>query len=82
MTTDYYSYKKIYTTGELFTRSSGEDFVGYAQYKDAEGIVTDFETGEVLTPKNTYESDVFTSRMFKDRTIDDFNISLPIRASS
>lgn len=81
MTTDYYSYKKIYTTGELFTRSSGEDFVGYAQYKDADGIVTDFETGEVLTPKNTYESDVFTSRMFKDRTIDDFNISLPISES-
>ena len=74
--TDYFSYKKIYTTGGLFTRSSGEDFVGYAQYKGGE--VSDFETGEKLTPVNTYDTDVFTSRVFKDRTIDDFNISLPV----
>ena len=75
---DYFSYKKIYTDGELFTLS-GKDFVGHAQYKD--GIATNYNTGDVLEPKNTFATDLFTSRYFKDRTVDDNFISLPVTES-
>ena len=71
---DYYSYKKIYTYGDMFTLS-GEDFIGYVQYKD--GQVSSSETGAVLEPKATYNTDLFTSRIFRDRSVDDSNIKLP-----
>ena len=75
---DYFSYKKIYTEGDLFTLS-GKDFVGNVQYKD--GIATNYDTGETLEPKNTFATDLFTSNYFKDRTINDKFISLPISES-
>lgn len=71
---DYYSYKKIYTYGDMFTLS-GKDYTGYVQYKD--GQVTSPETGAVLEPKATYNTDLFTSRTFRDRSVDDSNIKLP-----
>ena len=72
---DYYSYKKIYSDGGLFTLS-GKDFVGNVQYRD--GIASDYDTGAILEPKNTFATDLFTSRFFKDRIVDDSFISLPI----
>jgi len=75
---DYYSYKKIYTSGDMFTLS-GEDFVGLAQYKD--GIVTDAASGSTLITKPTHNTDLFTSQMFKDRTINDLDILLPVEKS-
>ena len=71
---DYKSYKKMYTDGDMFSLS-GEDFVGYAQYKD--GVVTDYDSGSILDFKNTYQTDLFTSRLFRDRNINDSDITLP-----
>jgi hypothetical protein len=72
---DYYSYKKIYTGGDMFTLS-GADFKGLLQYKD--GKVTTVETNELLTPKPTYDTDLLTSRIFRDRTVEELNINLPV----
>lgn len=72
---DYKSYKKMYTDGDMFSLS-GEDFVGYAQYKD--GVVTDYDSGSILDFKNTYQTDLFTSRLFRDRNINDSDITLPV----
>lgn len=71
---DYKSYKKMYTDGDMFSLS-GEDFVGYAQYRD--GVVTDYDSGSILDFKNTYQTDLFTSRLFRDRNINDSDITLP-----
>jgi uncharacterized repeat protein (TIGR01451 family) len=71
---DYYSYKKIYTYGDMFTLS-GEDFEGFIQYKNGE--VTSFDTETLLEPKATYDTDLFTSKYFRDRDVNDINIQLP-----
>ena len=52
------------------------DFKGLLQYKD--GKVTTVETNELLTPKPTYDTDLLTSRIFRDRTVEELNINLPI----
>lgn len=75
---DYYSYKKIYTGGDMFTLS-GRDFVGLAQYAGDEAI--DVVSGDVLIGKNTYDTDLFKSNVFRDRVIDDIGIPLPIDIS-
>ena len=72
---DYYSYKKIYTGGDMFTLS-GADFKGLLQYKD--GKVTTVDTNEDLLPKSTYDTDLLTSKIFRDRTVTELNIDLPV----
>lgn len=72
---DYNLYKRTYTEGDMFTLSN-QDFIGYAQYKD--GIATDYDTGALLDFKNTYQTDLFTSNIFRDRNIDDLDIKLPV----
>ena len=72
---DYYSYKKIYTGGDMYTLS-GADFKGLLQYKD--GKVTTVDTGEELLPKPTYDTDLLTSKIFRDRTVAELNIELPV----
>jgi hypothetical protein len=72
---DYYSYKKIYTSGDMYTLS-GADYKGLLQYKDGE--VTTVDTKETLQPKSTYDTDLLTSRIFRDRTVSEVNINLPV----
>ena len=71
---DYTSYKKIYTSGDLFTLT-GADFTGYAELKD--GVATDVASGRVLTPKSTYDTDLFYTDYFRDRVIADEELTLP-----
>ena len=59
---DYYSYKKIYTVGDMFTLS-GTPFSGFAQYEGS--TVTDADTGNELKSLPTYDTDLFKSRVFK-----------------
>lgn len=71
---DYTSYKKIYTSGDLFTLT-GADFSGYAELKD--GVATDVASGRTLTPKSTYDTDLFYTDYFRDRVIADEELTLP-----
>lgn len=71
---DYYSYKKQYTHGDMFTLS-GENYTGFIQYKD--GKATTVDTNEELEPIATFNTDLFTSRIFRDRSIEDRDIQLP-----
>ena len=71
---DYTSYKKIYTSGDLFTLT-GADFTGYAELKN--GVATDVASGRVLTPKSTYDTDLFYTDYFRDRVIADEELTLP-----
>lgn len=71
---NYYSYKKIYTSGDMFTLT-GSDFYGFAETVD--GVVKEPATGKTLVPKNTYRTDLFYTKYFKDRVVDDIDITLP-----
>ena len=71
---DYTSYKKIYTSGDLFTLT-GADFTGYAELKN--GVATDVGSGRTLTPKSTYDTDLFYTDYFRDRVIADEELTLP-----
>ena len=71
---DYTSYKKIYTSGDLFTLT-GADFTGYAELKN--GVATDVASGRTLTPKSTYDTDLFYTDYFRDRVIADEELTLP-----
>lgn len=72
--TDYTSYKKFYTNGDLFTLT-GSDFYGLVEIKD--NIAYEVSTKKVITSKNTFDTDLAFSSNFKDRTIFDLNIDLP-----
>ena len=72
---DYLTYKKVYTSGEMFTLT-GSDFHGFVETGNL-GSAKEVSTGKSLTSKNTYETDLFFSIDFKDRVIGDFNITLP-----
>ena len=71
---DYFSYKKIYTYGDMFSLS-GENYTGYIQYDGQQ--VTTVDTSQVLDPIATFNTDLFTSRYFRDRNISDEAIVLP-----
>ena len=74
MITDYTSYKKVYTSGELFTLT-GSDFYGFAE--TADGVALEVTTGKALSSKNTFATDLFFTNNFTDRVISDIDISLP-----
>jgi len=74
MITDYTSYKKVYTSGELFTLT-GSDFYGFAETVD--GVAREVTTGKALSSKNTFATDLFFTNDFTDRVISDIEISLP-----
>ena len=71
---NYYSYKKIYTSGDMFTLT-GSDFYGFAE--TAEGIAKEPSTGKTLVPKSTYKTDLFYTEYFKDRVVSDIDLTLP-----
>jgi len=72
--TDYKSYKKFYSDGDLFTLT-GADFYGLVEVKN--NVAVEFGTKKVLTSKNTFDTDLAFSRDFKDRVISDLTIDLP-----
>ena len=53
---NYYSYKKIYTSGDMFTLT-GSDFYGFVE--TSEGVAKEQSTGKLLVPKNNYRTDLF-----------------------
>jgi hypothetical protein len=71
---NYYSYKKIYTSGDMFTLT-GSDFFGFAE--TADGVAKEVSTGKILTPKSTYRTDQFYTSYFRDRVVGDLSLSLP-----
>lgn len=71
---NYYSYKKIYTSGDMFTLT-GSDFYGFAETVD--GLAKEVSTGKTLTPKGTYRTDQFYTSYFRDRVVADFDLKLP-----
>ena len=71
---NYYSYKKIYTSGDMFTLT-GSDFYGFVETSD--GVAREPSTGKTLVPKNTYKTDLFYTDYFKDRVVEDFDLTLP-----
>ncbi|MDB4396182.1 hypothetical protein N9Z65_01055 [bacterium] len=79
---NYITYKKVYTSGEMFTLT-GKDFYGFAEQGSINnsdvtlGGAREVSTGRPLTKKNTYATDLFFSIEFKDRVIGDTNITLP-----
>ena len=77
---DYLTYKKVYTSGEMFTLT-GSDFHGFVETGNL-GSANEVSTGKSLTSKNTYETDLFFSIDFKDRVISDINITLPFFLTS
>ena len=70
---DYSSYKKYYTTGGEFTLS-GADYIGYIEIFN--GIPCESRTRRILTPSQTFATDILTSKYFYDRLVND-EISLP-----
>lgn len=72
--TDYKSYKKFFTNGDLFTLT-GTDFTGLVEIKD--NIAFEFETKKTLTPKNSFETDLAYTNFYKDRVVTDLTIDLP-----
>ena len=74
MIIDYTSYKKVYTSGDLFTLT-GSDFYGFVETKDS--VAKEVTTGKTLTSKNTFATDLFFTNNFTDRVISDTNIILP-----
>ena len=74
MITDYTSYKKVYTSGELFTLT-GSDFYGFVE--TVGGVAREVTTGKALSSKNTFATDLFFTNDFTDRVISDIEISLP-----
>jgi len=72
--TDYKSYKKFYTSGDLFTLT-GADFYGLVEVEN--NVAVESGTGKVLTSKNTFDTDLAFSRDYKDRVISDLTINLP-----
>lgn len=78
MITDYTSYKKVYTSGELFTLT-GSDFYGFAE--KVGGVAHEVTTGKALSSKNTFATDLFFSTDFKDRVISDAGTSLSLPTS-
>ena len=71
---DFTSYKRIYSKGDMFTLT-GSDFQGYIEYSNGQVVAADSK--QMLTSKNTYKTDVFTSDIFFDRVTTDTNIALP-----
>lgn len=71
---DYLTYKKVYTSGEMFTLT-GSDFYGFVE--TAPDGAREVSTGKTLKPKNTFDTDLFFAIDFKDRVISDINIELP-----
>lgn len=71
---NYYSYKKIYTSGDMFTLT-GSDFYGFAETVD--GLAKEVSTGKTLIPKGTYRTDQFYTSYFRDRVVADFDLELP-----
>lgn len=74
MIIDYTSYKKVYTSGEMFTLT-GSDFYGFVETVD--GVAREVTTGKALSSKNTFTTDLFFTNDFTDRVISDTNITLP-----
>jgi len=74
MIIDYTSYKKIYTSGEMFSLT-GSDFYGFVETVD--GIAREVSTGKALSAKNTFSTDLFYTNSFTDRVISDTDITLP-----
>jgi len=72
--TDYKSYKKFYSDGDLFTLT-GADFYGLVEVEN--NVAVEFGTKKVLTSKNTFDTDLAFSKDFKDRVISDLTIDLP-----
>ena len=72
--TDYKSYKKFYSDGDLFTLT-GADFYGLVEVEN--NVAVELGTKKVLTSKNTFDTDLAFSRVFKDRVISDLTIDLP-----
>lgn len=70
---DYSAYKKYYTPGGEFLLA-GEDYVGYVELFNGSPCV--FSTRQILTPAQTFATDVLTSKYFYDRLIND-KIALP-----
>jgi len=73
---DYTTYKRIYTTGDMFTLS-GSDFIGYVAVDVNKGEARDAVTGAILTGKNTYGTDLILSNNFRDRVARDLDLTLP-----
>lgn len=71
---DYTSYKKFFTTGDLFTLT-GSDFNGLVEISNNTAV--EFETKKLLTPKNSFETDLAYTNVFKDRVVSDLVIELP-----
>ena len=71
---NYYSYKKIYTSGDMFTLT-GSDFYGFVE--TSEGVAKEQSTGKLLVPKNNYRTDLFYTDYFKDRVVSDLDLALP-----
>ena len=61
--TDYKSYKKFYTNGDLFTLT-GADFYGLVEVEN--NVAVESSTKKALTSKNTFDTDLAFSRDFKD----------------
>lgn len=74
---DYSSYKKYYTPGGEFLLS-GSNYIGYVELFN--GIPCEFTTRKILTPAQTFATDILTSKYFYDRLIND-EISLPYALS-
>jgi hypothetical protein len=70
---DYSAYKKYYTPGGEFLLS-GADYIGYVELFNGEPC--EFGTRKVLTPAQTFATDVLTSKYFYDRLVND-KIALP-----
>ena len=65
---DYSKYKKFYSTGGEFYLS-GTDFSGYVEVFN--GIPCESGTRKLLTPIQTFSTDVKLSKYFYDRVVDD-----------
>lgn len=61
MIIDYSSYKKVYTSGDLFTLT-GTDFYGFVE--TAGTVAKEVPTGKTLTSKNTFATDLFFTDNF------------------
>jgi hypothetical protein len=81
---DYSTYKKFYVNTGIFTLS-GIDYSGYVEIVDGKPRVfnvpgktcnTISYSVQELTPTNTYQSDLYTSKFFYDRLVSD-TLTLP-----
>lgn len=66
---DYSSKKRFYTSGGEFTTLSGGDYIGYVVTLSGVPYVDKYIAP--LNPTSTYESNLYTSKYFKNRDIDE-----------